>query len=81
MTNWKEVIEEGHVFYVSEDGNVAKVDEGMYVAILPATAKLGPFETAEQAQQAVEQNKAALKQYIDAFNDHLLMMSKGITLQ
>jgi hypothetical protein len=81
MANWREVIEEGHVFYVSEDGNIAKIGDGKFVAIMPATVKLGPFDTVEQAQQAVEENKEALKQYIHSFNEHLLMMSKAIKYQ
>lgn len=81
MSNWKEVVEEGHVFYVSEAGNVVKLGEGSFVAIVPATVKLGPFETAEQAQQVVEQNKDALKKYLENFNEHLLMMTKAARRQ
>jgi len=81
MSKWREVTEEGHVFYVSEEGNIAKLGESMFVAIIPATAKLGPFETVEQAKQAILENKKALRKHIDSFNEHLLMLSKAAKSQ
>jgi hypothetical protein len=81
MSNWKEVIVEGHVFYEGENGNVAKLSDGVYVAIVPATARLGPFETLEQAQQAVQENVEALRKHIDSFNDSLMVLSKATKIQ
>lgn len=81
MTEWKERIEEGHVFYMSDIGNIYKDLGGNFTAIMPATVKLGPFETLEQAQQAVEENILTLRSYLDAFNSHLVELSKAMKLQ
>ena len=72
MTKWVEQIEEGNVFYVSDLGGIHKDLGGRFTAIMPATARLGPFDNLEEAQQAVEQNVAALKEYLEAFNQHLV---------
>ena len=75
MAEWTEQIEEGHVFYVSELGAIHKDLGERFTAVMPATVKLGPFENLEQAKQAVEQNIAALRQYLDAFNDNLIALT------
>jgi hypothetical protein len=78
---WKERIEEGHVFYEGDKADIAKLSDNVFVAIMPATVRLGPFETLEQAQQAVEQNEEALRKHIDSFNDNLMLLSKATKLQ
>lgn len=72
MSKWAECTEEGHVFYISEDGNVAKLAEDIFVAIVPATVKLGPFSTVDEAKQAVDRNKETLRQYLENYNDSLV---------
>lgn len=79
MTEWKEVIEEGVVYYVNNAlGNVMKVDENSYVALLPKVIRLGPFENLQQAQQALEINKAALENILTAFNHDIINLTKSI---
>lgn len=68
MTDWREVVEEGQIFYISSVGNIAKSIDGRFMAIVPATARFGPFDTLEQAQQSVEQNVESLKQHIETFS-------------
>lgn len=79
MSDWKEVHEEGQVFWVNEElGNVLKAGEGVYISMLPKIIRLGPFETLSQAQQALSVNKKSLDEIIDRFNQDLLNLCKGM---
>lgn len=74
MSGWKEVIEEGQVFYVHEElGTIAKTIDGKFVAMLPKVMRFGPFDTMEQAQQAF-QNKVSLEQWLDQYNQNLVAL-------
>jgi hypothetical protein len=73
MSDWKQVAEEGQVFWVHEEhGNVLKAGDGVYISMLPKVIRLGPFETLEQAQSALANGKQALEAALDEFNDKLL---------
>lgn len=79
MSNWTEIVEEGQVFWVNNElGNVVKVDDKAYVAMLPKIIRLGPFETLEQAQKALEINKASLENVLASFNYDLVNLSKAL---
>jgi hypothetical protein len=65
---WKQVIEDGCVVWVNEQvGNVMKLPDGSYVAMVPKVIKLGPFDTLEKAQKSAE-NKESLKLAIENYN-------------
>jgi len=79
MNEWKEVIEDGVVCYVNEEyGQVTKLTDGAYLSLVPKIIKLGPFETLEQAQQAIVKNKAVINSMLDDFNHNLVDLSKAI---
>ena len=80
MSNsWKEVVEEGQVFWVNDQlGNVVKIDDKSFIAMLPKVIRLGPFETLEQAQKALEINKASLENVLTSFNHDLVNLSKAL---
>ena len=78
MNKWKEVVEDGHVFYVGDKATIAKLTDGVFVTIMPATARLGPFDSLEQAQQVAEQNEQSLRKYLESFNDHLMALSAAV---
>lgn len=78
MSDWQEVVEEGQVFWVHESlGNVVKSGE-MYMAMLPKVIRLGPFDTLEQAQQALEVNRSSLDQVLTGFNHDLINLCKSL---
>ncbi len=58
MSNWVEMVEDGQVYYVNEDvGNILKVAESMYIAMMPKVLKLGPFSSLEDAKAAFDRKK------------------------
>lgn len=67
MTDWQEVVDDGQIFYVSPIGNIAKSIDGRFIAIVPATVRIGPFDTLKEAQQAVEKSIEPLKQCLESF--------------
>lgn len=77
--DWKEIAEEGQLFWVNDElGNVVKLDENSFLAMLPKVIRLGPFETLEQAQKALEINKASLENVLTSFNHDLVNLSKAL---
>ena len=71
MSNWKEITEEGVVYYVNDElGNVMKVGD-MFVSMMPVVVKLGPFKTLEEAKASL-MNKQAVKNLIEEYNAKLL---------
>ena len=82
MSEWQEVVEEGVVFWVNQDlGNVQKMPDGAYVALMPKIIKLGPFETVEQAQQCLSANKASIDELLKNYNSSLLNLSETVKVQ
>lgn len=78
MSDWQEVHEGGQVFWVHDElGNVLKSGE-LFFALMPKVIKLGPFDSAEQAQQALSQNRQAVDQVLDALNNDLVNLSKQV---
>lgn len=76
MSEWREIIEEGVVYHVNEEcGNIVTVED-RYVAMLPKVCKLGPFNSLEEAKQVLssEDNRQALDQMLDAFNQNLMTL-------
>ena len=79
MSEWKEVIEDGQVFYISEKfGNVQKLGDKVFLSFIPKVVKLGPFETLEQAKKAAELNQNTLNQLLDEFNHSLVDLTKKL---
>ena len=79
MSTWTEVVEEGQVFWINNElGNVVKIDDKSFVAMLPKVIRLGPFETLQQAQKALEVNKASLENLLTSFNHDLVNLSKAL---
>jgi len=76
--HWKEVIEEGKVFYISDVGNIEKRQDGTYVSYMPKIIVLGPFPTLGEAKQALELNKAAVDNLIEDFNKSLINLTRGV---
>lgn len=75
---WKEHIEEGQIFYVHEQlGNIQKITGGQFVSMVPKIVRLGPFDTLEEAKQAVE-DKEGLNRAIDNYNLHLTNLIKQL---
>ena len=72
MSEWKEVAEEGQIIYVNEDyGNVVKLGDQMYLALLPKIIKLGPFTDLEHAKSALMWKTKDLDEVLEKFNDSL----------
>lgn len=79
MSDWVEVIEDGVVLYVNEEyGQVMKLTDGAYIAMAPKVVKLGPFETAEAAQQAIVKNSALINEMLDTFNHQLVDLAAEV---
>jgi hypothetical protein len=68
MSDWKEVVEEGRVFWINDElGNVVKVGDDSYVAMVPLICRLGPFNSLEDAKEALT-HKQELKNIIEEYN-------------
>lgn len=75
---WKELIEEGVVWYVNDEvGNVQKLSNGQYVAMVPRVVKLGPFNSLEEAKQAA-MDKEGLSRIIETYNLNLTQLSNAL---
>jgi hypothetical protein len=82
MSDWQEVVEEGVIFWVHQElGNVQKMPDGKYVALMPKIIKLGPFETIEQAQQTLSANKDSIDKLVENYNNSLLNLSEAVKVQ
>jgi hypothetical protein len=69
MNNWREVIEEGQIFYINEKlGNIQKLCDGVYIAFFPKIIKLGPFSSLESAKQALESCETLFDDTIETLN-------------
>ena len=78
MSDWQEVHENGQVFWVHDElGNVLKSGEKFF-ALMPKVIRLGPFESREQAQQVLSENRKAVDQVLDGLNTELVNLSKQI---
>ena len=75
---WKEIIEQGVVWYVNEEvGNIQKLANGQFVALVPKVVRLGPFNSLDEAKQAVE-DKQGLNQIIETYNINLTQLSNAL---
>ena len=79
MSEWKETFEDGSRWWVHDThGNVLEFEDGSYIGMLPMIVKLGPFETPEQAQEALINNRTSLSEVLLNFNQHLVALSKNV---
>ncbi len=80
MSEWKEVTEEGQVYFVNEElGNILKGAEGCYISLMPKIVRLGPFETLEQAQKVMDERKTIdemIDTTVDTYNENILQLMK-----
>lgn len=73
MLEWKEVTEEGQVFWVHDElGNVMKLGDNIFIAMMPKVIKLGPFSSAEQAKEVLENHTKGVDQVLEHLNHNLL---------
>jgi len=73
MSDWNEVVEEGQVFYVHEKyGNIMKLQDNMYVAIVPKIIKLGPFHTIEQAKDVMVNRAEDVNKSLESLNEQIV---------
>jgi len=79
MSDWRKVIEEGTEYWINDNlGNIVRTEVGTYVSIIPKAVKLGPFNDLTQAQQALENNKEALDEWLDQYNHNIMMMVEDV---
>jgi glycine cleavage system H lipoate-binding protein len=72
MSNWVEIEEEGHTYYVNEDlGNIIKITDNLYVSCMPKVVKLGPFGTLEEAKAAFD-HKSDVESALEEVNNKLI---------
>jgi hypothetical protein len=74
MSEWKTEFEDGQEWHFHDTfGNVVKMDEGCYVAMLPKVIKLGPFKDVETAKKVLSDptQRNQLDQALLDFNDNL----------
>lgn len=72
MSGWEKVEENNQTFWVSEEhGNVYKLSDGAYIAMLPKVLKFGTFKTPEEAQKVLETCKEKLDQILELYNQEL----------
>lgn len=74
MSEWKEIIEEGQVYYVNEMlGNIVKLpaDDG-FIVVYPKLIKLGPFKTLNDAKGILENKRNMIDNLVDQFNLDLI---------
>ncbi len=73
MSKWEKVVEDGMEIWVNEElGNVYKLPNGEFVAMIPKILKFGPFKSVEDGQQFVETKKQELSQALDLLNDKFI---------
>jgi len=73
VSDWREVVEDGRVFWVHDTiGNVMKLAEGSYIAMIPKVVKMGPFKTPEEAQGAAIKNRTELDHVLEEYNSELM---------
>lgn len=73
MSDWKEVVEEGQVFWVNDElGNVLKLSDGSYLSMMPLVCRLGPFSTLEEAKESLKH-----KQQVRDLVENTVMAQKG----
>lgn len=69
---WEKVVEEGQEFWVNEElGNVVKTGKETYVALMPKVLKFGPFASAEEAKQFIEEAAKKLDSVLAGVSDTL----------
>lgn len=69
MSDWQQVEEDGATYYVHKEfGNVIKLSETAYVAMVPRIIKLGPFKTLEEAQQTIVTCKTKIDTAFETLN-------------
>ena len=72
MSSWTEVVEEGQVFWVNNElGNVVKIDDKSFVAMMPMICRLGPFSSLEEAKSVLTRKKE-IKDLIEEYNNSIL---------
>jgi len=72
MSDWQQVEEDGATYYVHKEfGNVIKLSETAYVAMIPRIVKVGPFKTLEEAQQLVVTCKEKVDASFELLNQEL----------
>lgn len=70
MSNWEKVVEDGMEIWVNEDlGNVYKLPNGEFIAMIPKILKFGPFKSVEDGKKFVETKKQELSQALDLLNE------------
>lgn len=71
--DWKEVVEDGQEWFVHEEhGNIVKLGEDSYVAMLPRVVKLGPFSSLENAKSALVWKREELDAVLEDLNRKLV---------
>ena len=75
---WEEHEEEGKIIWINESvGNVIKMKNSQFLAMVPRVVKLGPFDTVEEAKQVAE-DKQGLDRVLDNYNLHLTNLSRSL---
>lgn len=73
MDDWKEVVEDGQVWYIHEEhGNIIKLTEDSYVAMIPRVVKIGPFTSLDNAKSALVWKKDELEAVLEEFNSRVV---------
>lgn len=75
MSNWEKVVEDGLEIWVNEDlGNVYRLPNGEFVAMIPKVISIGKFATPEEAQKTLESPnfKVELSKVLDNFNEEII---------
>lgn len=78
MSDWREVAEEGQIIYVhDEHGNIVKLGEQCFLALMPKVIKLGPFTDLEHAKSALTWKKKEIEALLEEFSRSLPGQSEG----
>lgn len=73
MSKWEFVEEDGLEVWVNEEiGNVYRLQNGEFVAMLPKVLKFSPFKTSEEAKTFLETKKEVIQQELDMLNEKLV---------
>jgi hypothetical protein len=79
MDNWNHIKESGNDFWINESvGNIVKLNNGTFKAMLPKIIELGPFSSLEEAKQAIANNINNLELYLQQFNNSLINLTKEV---
>ena len=76
MDEWQIVQEDGQEYYINEKyGNILKLEDGTYLALIPKAISFGKFKNLEDAKNILEsQNiRDELSKYLNLFNQKLLL--------